>query len=73
MRYDTRGHGRSGKPDDEASWESERLADDFDAVITGFNIVKPFVVGWYVHVFTRLSSLAHNGNVGALEVRHIES
>lgn len=43
-----RGHGRSGKPADETAWESKRLADDFDAVVEGFKLVKPFVVGWYV-------------------------
>ncbi|KAJ6465099.1 Alpha/Beta hydrolase protein [Mycena vitilis] len=46
VRYDVRGHGRSGKPDDEASWESKRLAEDFDAVVEGFKLDKPFVLGW---------------------------
>ncbi|KAL0570128.1 hypothetical protein V5O48_011833 [Marasmius crinis-equi] len=46
VRYDIRGHGRSGKPTDEASWASERLAEDFFAVVEQFNLNKPFVVGW---------------------------
>ncbi|KAL4258207.1 AB hydrolase superfamily protein [Pleurotus pulmonarius] len=46
VRYDMRGHGRSGKPVDEASWESRRLCDDFDAVLQAFNVQKPIVVGW---------------------------
>ncbi|KAJ7982841.1 Alpha/Beta hydrolase protein [Mycena polygramma] len=46
VRYDVRGHGRSGKPDDETSWESERLAEDFDAVVEAFKLDKPFVLGW---------------------------
>ncbi|KDQ22839.1 hypothetical protein PLEOSDRAFT_36899 [Pleurotus ostreatus PC15] len=46
VRYDMRGHGRSGKPIDEASWESRRLCDDFDAVLQAFKIQKPIVVGW---------------------------
>ncbi|PFH49652.1 hypothetical protein AMATHDRAFT_62782 [Amanita thiersii Skay4041] len=46
VRYDPRGHGMSGKPVDEASWESKRLAQDFDAVVGEFRLVKPFVLGW---------------------------
>ncbi|KAJ7235079.1 Alpha/Beta hydrolase protein [Mycena haematopus] len=46
VRYDVRGHGRSGKPTDEASWESKRLAEDFDAVVQAFKLHKPFVLGW---------------------------
>ncbi|KAJ6552093.1 Alpha/Beta hydrolase protein, partial [Mycena vulgaris] len=46
VRYDVRGHGRSGKPADEASWESERLAEDFDAVVEAFALRRPFVLGW---------------------------
>ncbi|KAF8198330.1 Alpha/Beta hydrolase protein, partial [Mycena galopus ATCC 62051] len=45
VRYDVRGHGRSGKPADEASWESKRLAEDFDAVVQAFKLHKPFVLG----------------------------
>ncbi|KAJ7202021.1 Alpha/Beta hydrolase protein [Mycena pura] len=46
VRYDVRGHGRSGKPTDEATWESRRLAEDFDAVVDAFGLVRPFVLGW---------------------------
>ncbi|KAJ7186984.1 Alpha/Beta hydrolase protein [Mycena filopes] len=46
VRYDVRGHGRSGKPADEASWESKRLAEDFDAVVKAFKLHRPFVLGW---------------------------
>lgn len=46
VRYDVRGHGRSSKPTDEASWESKRLAEDFDAVVEAFKLDKPFVLGW---------------------------
>jgi pimeloyl-ACP methyl ester carboxylesterase len=46
VRYDVRGHGRSSKPTDEASWESKRLAEDFDVVIEAFKLDKPFVLGW---------------------------
>jgi pimeloyl-ACP methyl ester carboxylesterase len=46
VRYDVRGHGRSGKPSDVAAWESKRLAEDFDAVVEAFKLDKPFVLGW---------------------------
>ncbi|KAJ7027546.1 Alpha/Beta hydrolase protein [Mycena alexandri] len=46
VRYDVRGHGKSGKPADEASWASQRLAEDFDAVVEAFKLNKPFVLGW---------------------------
>ncbi|KAK7039421.1 putative oxidoreductase ephD [Favolaschia claudopus] len=46
VRYDIRGHGRSSKPTDEASWESKRLAEDFDAVVQAYKLDKPFVLGW---------------------------
>ncbi len=48
VRYDTRGHGRSGMPTSPSAWESKRLAEDFDAVVEGFNLRRPFVLGWYV-------------------------
>jgi len=46
VRYDTRGHGRSGKPEEEEAWQSERLSQDFDAVVTGFELKVPFVAAW---------------------------
>ena len=33
MRYDLRGHGRSGYPMNAASYESRRYAEDFKAVL----------------------------------------
>lgn len=48
VRYDARGHGRSGKPEDEKAWESKHLAEDFDAVVNGFNLYRPYLVGAYV-------------------------
>ncbi|KAF7328808.1 putative oxidoreductase ephD [Mycena venus] len=46
VRYDVRGHGRSGKPSDEAFWASKRLAEDFDTVVEAYKLDKPFVLGW---------------------------
>lgn len=46
MRYDLRGHGRSGKPETDAGYTSDKFAEDFKAVMTAFGLTKPIVVGW---------------------------
>ncbi|KAF8333348.1 Alpha/Beta hydrolase protein [Amanita rubescens] len=46
IRYNTRGHGRSDKPIDDVFWTSNRLAEDFNAVIQKYNVVRPYVAGW---------------------------
>lgn len=46
MRYDLRGHGRSGKPETAAGYTSDKFAEDFKAVMTAFGLTKPIVVGW---------------------------
>ncbi|EJD03378.1 alpha/beta-hydrolase [Fomitiporia mediterranea MF3/22] len=46
VRYDMRGHGRSGKPITEEGYASNLLADDFAAVMKAFNLYKPVFVGW---------------------------
>lgn len=46
VRYDVRGHGRSDTPKGEDSYQSQRLAEDFDAVVKAFNVKKPIVLGW---------------------------
>ncbi|KAK7045135.1 putative oxidoreductase ephD [Favolaschia claudopus] len=43
IRYDTRGHGRSDKPTDAASWASERLAQDFDAVAQSYQLSRTHI------------------------------
>ncbi|KAF7335096.1 putative oxidoreductase ephD [Mycena venus] len=48
VRYDTRGHGRSDKPTTAAAWMSQRLAEDFDAVVQSYSLIKPFVLGWSI-------------------------
>lgn len=39
-----RGHGRSGKPVDSASYESQKLSEDFNAVLKGFQLRRPFIL-----------------------------
>jgi pimeloyl-ACP methyl ester carboxylesterase len=46
VRYDARGHGRSGKPTDAASYESVHYAQDVEAVVKAFNLTMPFFAGW---------------------------
>jgi len=46
VRYEMRGHGRSGKPEDPDSYQSIRHAEDFRAVCEAFHLQKPFVLGW---------------------------
>lgn len=46
IRYDMRGHGRSGKPDSIEGYSSQLYADDFMAVIEAFNVKRPVVIGW---------------------------
>lgn len=46
VRYDTRGHGKSGKPLADEAWESRRMSEDFEAVCKEFGVTKAFVLGW---------------------------
>ncbi|RDX42133.1 alpha/beta-hydrolase [Lentinus brumalis] len=46
VRYEMRGHGRSGKPLEEKDYESLKIAQDFRTVCEAFGVVKPFMAGW---------------------------
>ncbi|KAJ6497450.1 alpha/beta-hydrolase [Mycena sanguinolenta] len=46
VRYDVRGHGRSGKPDSAEGYASSLYAADFSAVAEGFSLNMPVFVGW---------------------------
>ena len=46
IRYELRGHGRSGMPREAAAYDSIRYAEDFKTVCDAFGLVKPFLVGW---------------------------
>ncbi|THH17323.1 hypothetical protein EW146_g3466 [Bondarzewia mesenterica] len=46
VRYDTRGHGRSGKPDTPDAHLSRLYADDFMAVVHAFALKNPIFVSW---------------------------
>ncbi|TBU63049.1 alpha/beta-hydrolase [Dichomitus squalens] len=55
IRYELRGHGRSGAPVESEGYESIRYAEDFKTVCEAFGVEKPFLVGWLY--FTYLRSL----------------
>ncbi|KXN83245.1 hypothetical protein AN958_01650 [Leucoagaricus sp. SymC.cos] len=67
VRYDTRGHGRSGKPLTDEGWESERIWEDFEAVCCEFGITTTFILGWslgsghFVDIVTYNTSIAVSG------------
>jgi len=46
IRYDTRGHGKSGKPMTEDGYKSERYAEDVSAIIKTFGLGQVFFAGW---------------------------
>jgi pimeloyl-ACP methyl ester carboxylesterase len=46
VRYDVRGHGRSGKPTTEEAYQSKRFADDFKTVIDAFKLERPVLAAW---------------------------
>jgi pimeloyl-ACP methyl ester carboxylesterase len=46
VQFDTRGHGRSGKPLEAAAYESERYAQDISALISAYGLQQPFFAGW---------------------------
>lgn len=46
VRFDMRGHGRSGMPVDPTAYESARFAEDFKAVLDAYGLDKPIIVAW---------------------------
>ena len=46
VRYDMRGHGRSGMPVEAAAYESIRHAQDFKVICEAYGLVKPNVLAW---------------------------
>lgn len=46
VRYDLRGHGRSGKPETIEGHASSLWADDFMAVVNAFGLKNPVHFGW---------------------------
>lgn len=46
IRFDVRGHGRSGMPEDPAAYESARFAEDYKTVADAYGLQKPIIVAW---------------------------
>ncbi len=54
VRYDMRGHGRSGHPREASAYQSIRYAEDFKAVCEEFELSKPSVLAWQVTSSSRV-------------------
>ncbi|KAJ3569557.1 hypothetical protein NP233_g4964 [Leucocoprinus birnbaumii] len=67
VRYDARGHGRSGKPPTHEGWESKRIWEDFEIVCREFDVQETYVLGWslgsahFVDIMTYNSSITISG------------
>jgi len=46
VRYDLRGHGRSGMPSNPEAYASSLFADDYAEVLRAFDVKNPVHVGW---------------------------
>ncbi|KAJ7291606.1 alpha/beta-hydrolase [Mycena rebaudengoi] len=46
VRYDLRGHGRSGKPTTPEAYQSQMFANDFKTVMDAFNLQRPVLAAW---------------------------
>lgn len=59
VRYDTRGHGRSGKPRDATAYASEKFAQDFATVMQAFDLKHPVLVCWSLGCTSILHYIHH--------------
>ncbi|XP_006456513.1 hypothetical protein AGABI2DRAFT_188435 [Agaricus bisporus var. bisporus H97] len=66
VRYDARGHGRSGKSDTEEAWESKRFAEDFEAVCREFEVREAYVLGWSIGAAVLADIMAYTTPVNIL-------
>ena len=48
VRYELRGHGRSGTPEGIEAYAGTLQAEDFRAVCEAFQLRRPWVYGWWV-------------------------
>ncbi|CCL99489.1 uncharacterized protein FIBRA_01507 [Fibroporia radiculosa] len=78
VRYDLRGHGRSGKPENAEGYQSRLFADDFAAVASAFRLKNPVQCGWSYgseFAFTILNPLLGNlpftGTVASDIMQHL--
>ncbi|KAF5350071.1 hypothetical protein D9756_009079 [Leucocoprinus leucothites] len=67
VRYDARGHGRSGKPLTHEGWDSQRIWEDFEVVCTEFEVQEAYILGWslgsahFVDILTYNTSITISG------------
>jgi len=61
VRYEMRGHGRTGTPDEIEAYASKHQAEDFRAVCHAFGVKKPFVFGWSLGASVPVDVANHYG------------
>ncbi|KAJ7159101.1 alpha/beta-hydrolase [Mycena crocata] len=59
VRYDLRGHGRSGKPITEEAYQSKMFADDFKTVQYVFALQRPVLAAWSMGAAVATDVAAH--------------
>ncbi|KAG1730533.1 Alpha/Beta hydrolase protein [Suillus paluster] len=59
VRYDMRGHGRSGRPLDKSDYSSQKFAADFAAVVEEFKRQTPYLLGWSLGATVGADVCAH--------------
>ncbi|KAJ7018952.1 alpha/beta-hydrolase [Mycena alexandri] len=59
VRYDVRGHGRSGKPTTAEAYASKMFADDFKTVVDAFALQRPVLAGWSMGAAVATDVVAH--------------
>ncbi|EIM90674.1 alpha/beta-hydrolase [Stereum hirsutum FP-91666 SS1] len=59
VRYDIRGHARSGQPNTPEAYESKRFAEDFEAVVDAFELKRPILAGWSMGAAVATDVCAH--------------
>ncbi|EJT97513.1 alpha/beta-hydrolase [Dacryopinax primogenitus] len=61
VRYDPRGHARSGQPESPAAYEPKQYAADFLSLCRTFNLRRPLWAGWSVAGTISSDIIAHLG------------
>lgn len=73
ITYDLRGHGLSGKPQQEAAYrDGKRWAEDLAAVIEGSHAIKPLLVGWSLGGTVITNYLASRGDAHLSGVIYVD-
>ncbi|KAF9449217.1 alpha/beta-hydrolase [Macrolepiota fuliginosa MF-IS2] len=72
VRYDARGHGRSGKPLTDEAWKSKRMWEDFKAVCEEFQIEKTYILGWSLGSAHFVDIITYNTSITVLGLINVQ-